>query len=317
MIRRLDRRSGKPGAAPARGGGLRGAGRYWQLYVMALVPMAAVFIFHYIPVYGIQVAFRKYSPRLGFWGSEWVGLKYIRQFVEYPKFWQIIWNTLRINLLGLVKFPFPIILAIMFNDLKDGWFKRTAQMITYAPHFVSTVVLCSMVLLFLNRETGVVNVIISLFGGTPRNIMADPGAFAPVFVISSLWQNLGWDTIIYLAALSSLSLELIDAAKVDGANHPQVVLNIYLPHLLPTTIVLFLLNMGSMISVGFEKVFLLQNPLNLETSTVLSTFVYQKGLIDGQISFSAAVDVFSSAISILMVVFFNGLSRKLTETSLW
>ena len=284
---------------------------------MALIPMAAVFIFHYIPVYGIQIAFRKYNPKLGFWDSEWVGLRYFKQFVEYPKFWQILWNTLRVRLIGLLTFPLPVILAILFNDLKNGWFKKTTQMITYAPHFVSTVVLCSMVLLFLNRETGVFNVIVSKLGGTPRDVMADPNAFAPVYVLSGLWQNLGWDTIIYLAALSSLSPELLDAARVDGANRPQIVWNIYIPHLLPTVIIMFLLHLGTMISVGFEKVFLLQNPLNLETSTVLSTFVYKKGLIDGQMSFSTAVDLFSAVISVLMVTFFNWLSKRVSETSLW
>lgn len=291
--------------------------RYWQLYFMVLVPMIAVFIFHYIPIYGLQIAFRKYSPKLGFWKSEWVGLKYFKDFLNYPKCWQIIWNTVKINLLNLLTFPLPIILAILFNDLKNGWFKKSTQMITYAPHFVSTVVLCSMVLLFTNRETGVLNTIIEAFGGERTDIMANSSAFAPVFVISNLWQNLGWDTIIYLAALSSLSPELLDAAKVDGANRLRIVWNIYIPHLLPTVIIMFLLGMGDMMSVGFEKVFLLQNPLNLDSSTVLSTFVYNKGLVDGQLSYSAAVGLFQSLVSIALVCLFNKISQKVSETSLW
>lgn len=298
-------------------GPLTAVKRHWQLYLLLLFPMLAVLIFHYIPIYGIQIAFKKYSPKLGVAGSEWVGLKYFKQFLNYPKCWQIIWNTLRINLLALLTFPLPIILAIMFNDLRNGVFKRSTQMMTYAPHFVSTVVVCSMTLLFLNRETGVVNRIIELFGGTPQDWMAKSSAFAPVFVITDLWQNLGWDTIIFLAALAGVSPELIDAAKVDGATRLKVVWHIYLPHLLPTIIVLFLLRIGGMVSVGFEKVFLLQTPLNLDSSTVLSTYVYKTGIIDSQLSYSTALSLFESAINIILVVVCNYISRKTTDNSLW
>ncbi len=298
-------------------GPLTAVKRHWQLYLLLLFPMLAVLIFHYIPIYGIQIAFKKYSPKLGIAGSEWVGLKYFKQFLNYPKCWQIIWNTLRINLLALLTFPLPIILAIMFNDLRNGVFKRSTQMMTYAPHFVSTVVVCSMTLLFLNRETGVVNRIIELFGGTPQDWMAKSSAFAPVFVITDLWQNLGWDTIIFLAALAGVSPELIDAAKVDGATRLKVVWHIYLPHLLPTIIVLFLLRIGGMVSVGFEKVFLLQTPLNLDSSTVLSTYVYKTGIIDSQLSYSTALSLFESAINIILVVVCNYISRKTTDNSLW
>lgn len=298
-------------------GPLTAVKRHWQLYLLLLFPMLAVLIFHYIPIYGIQIAFKKYSPKLGIAGSEWVGLKYFKQFLNYPKCWQIIWNTLRINLLALLTFPLPIILAIMFNDLRNGVFKRSTQMMTYAPHFVSTVVVCSMTLLFLNRETGVVNRIIELFGGTPQDWMAKSSAFAPVFVITDLWQNLGWDTIIFLAALAGVSPELIDAAKVDGATRLKVVWHIYLPHLLPTIIVLFLLRIGGMVSVGFEKVFLLQTPLNLDSSTVLSTYVYKTGIIDSQLSYSTALSLFESAINIILVVVCNYISRKTTNNSLW
>ncbi len=298
-------------------GPLAAVKRHWQLYLLLLFPMLAVLIFHYIPIYGIQIAFKKYSPKLGIAGSEWVGLKYFKQFLNYPKCWQIIWNTLRINLLALLTFPLPIILAIMFNDLRNGVFKRSTQMMTYAPHFVSTVVVCSMTLLFLNRETGVVNRIVELFGGTPQDWMAKSSAFAPVFVITDLWQNLGWDTIIFLAALAGVSPELIDAAKVDGATRLKVVWHIYLPHLLPTIIVLFLLRIGGMVSVGFEKVFLLQTPLNLDSSTVLSTYVYKTGIIDSQLSYSTALSLFESAINIILVVVCNYISRKTTDNSLW
>ena len=291
--------------------------RHWQLYLLVLLPMAAVIIFHYIPLYGVQIAFRDYSAKKGFFGSKWVGLKHFKRFFNYPKFWQIMWNTLKINLINLITFPLPILLAIMFNDLKNGWFKKTTQMLTYAPHFVSTVVLCSMVILFLNRETGVVNVVIRLLGGEGADWMAKPEWFAPVYVLSGLWQNLGWDTVIYLAALASLPLELIDACKVDGANRLQVVRNIYIPHLMPTVVTLFLLHMGSMFGTSFEKVFLLQNPLNLGVSTTLNTYVYEVGILGSQFSYSTAVGLYSSVISIIIVVIFNAISRKVNETSLW
>lgn len=291
--------------------------RHWQLYLLVLLPMIAVIIFHYVPLYGVQIAFRDYSPKKGFFGSKWVGIKHFKRFFTYPKFWEIMWNTLKLNLINLITFPLPIMLAIMFNDIKNGIFKRTTQMLTYAPHFVSTVVLCSMVLLFCNRETGVINVFIRMLGGEGDEWMARPEWFAPIYVISGLWQNLGWDTIIYLAALASLPLELIDASKVDGANRLQVVRNIYIPHLAPTVVTLFLLHMGSMFGSSFEKIFLLQNPLNLGVSQTLATYVYEVGIVGNQFSYSTAVGLFNSVISVIIVVIFNAISRKVNETSLW
>jgi len=291
--------------------------RYWQLYLLVLIPMITVFIFHYIPVWGLQIAFRKYQPVKGIMGSDWVGFKYFKQFIDYPKFMQIMWNTLRISLYSLLTFPFPVLLAIMLNDLKGNWFKRSTQMITYAPHFVSTVVMCSMTILFLNRETGAFNTILAMLGGTPQDWMARPNLFAPIYVITDLWQNLGWNSIIYLAALSSLSPELIEASQIDGANRFHVLRYISIPHIMPTVIIMLLLKMGTLVSIGFEKVFLLQNTLNTETSTVLSTYVYQIGMVKGQYSYSAAVGLFQSVLNIFMVVVFNALSRKVSDTSLW
>ena len=291
--------------------------RDWQLYLLILLPILAVLVFHYIPIYGIQIAFRKYQPSKGIWGSPFVGLKYFEQFVHYPKFAQIMLNTLRISLYSLLTFPFPVIYAIMLNDLKDGFYKRAAQMLTYAPHFISTVVLCSITLLFLNRDTGVVNTIIRAFGGEGDEWMAKSYLFAPIYVITDLWQNLGWNSIIYLAALSSLDPELMDASRVDGANRWHIVHHIYIPHLMPTVIIMLLLKMGSMVSIGFEKVFLLQNPLNLDSSVVLSTYVYEQGISKGQFSYSAAVGLFEHLINIFMVVTFNAISRRVSETSLW
>lgn len=296
---------------------LNQAGRYWQLYLLVLVPMITVFIFHYIPVAGVQIAFRNYTAKGGFFNSKWVGWKHFERFFDYPKFWQIMWNTLRINLYQLLTFPLPVLLAIMFNDLRNGWFKKTSQMLTYAPHFVSTVVLCSLTIMFLNRETGVINEVIRLFGGEGGDWMGKSKLFPIIYVVSGLWQNWGWDTIIFLSALSSLSAELIEAAHIDGANSFRVVRHIYVPHLKPTVITMFLLKMGSMVSVGFEKVFLLQNPLNLDSSTVLGTYIYEVGIKSGQFSYASAVGLFESVLSILIVVIFNYISRTVSETSLW
>ncbi len=296
---------------------MRECARDWQLYLLVLLPVCTVLIFHYVPIYGVQIAFRKYQPSKGIWGSPFVGLKYFQQFVNYPKFLQIMWNTLRISLYSMLTFPFPVVFAIMLNDLKNGIYKRAAQMLTYAPHFISTVVLCSITLLFLNRDTGVVNTIIRAFGGEGDEWMAKSYLFAPIYVISDLWQNLGWNSIIYLAALSSLDPELMDASRVDGANRWHIVCHIYIPHLMPTVIIMLLLKMGSMVSIGFEKVFLLQNPLNLDSSVVLSTYVYEQGISKGQFSYSAAVGLFETLINIFMVVTFNAISRRVSETSLW
>ena len=291
--------------------------RHWQLYLLVFFPMFTVFLFHYIPLWGLQIAFRKYQSNKGIWGSQWVGLKYFIQFVNYPNFFQMMWNTLRVSLYSLLTFPFPVILAILLNDMKDNFFKRAAQMITYAPHFISTVVLCSMTLMFLNRESGAFNTILTLLGGKAQDWMARPYLFAPVYVITGLWQNLGWNSIIYLAAMSSLSPELLDAAHVDGANRFHILWYVYIPHLMPTIIVMLLLRMGQLVSVGFEKVFLLQNTLNLDYSTVISTYVYQIGMIKGQYSYSTAIGLFESLLNIILIVSFNTISRKVSETSLW
>ncbi len=198
-----------------------------MLYLMILPSIIAVFIFHYIPIYGVQIAFKDYRSSLGIMGSEWVGLKHFKAFVEYPYFWKILWNTIRISLFCLLTFPLPVIFSLMLNEMKSPKLKKVCQMITYAPHFVSTVVVCSMLLLFLNRE-GLINNIVAFFGGERRDFMAIPGAFAPIYAISDLWQGLGWGTIIYLATLAGVPQELVEAAKLDGANRMRIIWHIYI-----------------------------------------------------------------------------------------
>lgn len=279
----------------------------WILYLMILPPIITVFIFHYVPLYGIQMAFQDYRPSTGIFGSQWVGLKHFKTFIEYPYFWRIMTNTLILSLWSFVTFPMPILFAIMLNELRSNRLRRVSQMVTYAPHFVSTVVVCSMVILFVKQDGGLINSIIK--------------AFAPLYTISGLWQGLGWSTIIYTSALSGVSPELIEAAKTDGASRMRVIWHVYLPHLAPTIVIMLIMKMGSLMSVGFEKVFLLQNPLNMETSTVLSTFAYQIGLGGNsrQYSYSAAVGLFDNIINIILVIITNFISKRASdnEVGLW
>lgn len=293
----------------------------WVLYLMILPPIISVFIFHYIPLYGIQMAFQDFKPSKGLFDSEWVGLKHFKTFIEYPYFWRIMTNTLILSLWSFVTFPMPIIFAIMLNELRSSKLRKVSQTITYAPHFVSTVVVCSMVLLFVKQDGGLINILIKALGGKPYDFMSDPDAFAPIYTISGLWQGLGWGTIIYTSALSGISMELIEAAKTDGASRMRVIWHVYLPHLAPTIVIMLIMKMGSLMSIGFEKVFLLQNPLNMEASSILSTFAYEIGLggSSRQYSYSAAVGLFDNIINIILVIITNFISKKASdnEVSLW
>ena len=286
------------------------------LYLMILPSLITVFVFHYIPIYGVQIAFKDYRSSLGILGSEWVGLKYFIEFINYPYFEKVMVNTIRISLVCLCTFPIPIIFSIMLNELRSSKVKKVSQMITYAPHFVSTVVVCSMLMLFLDKD-GLINNIIAFFGGERVSYLSVPSAFAPIYAISDLWQGLGWGTIIYLATLAGISVELVEAAKIDGAGRLQTRWHVHLPYLKPTIITLFILKMGSLISVGFEKVFLLQNPLNLDASSVISTYVYEVGIINHQYSYSSAIGLFNNFINIILLVIANTVSKKVAETSLW
>lgn len=286
------------------------------LYLMILPAIVTVFIFHYIPLYGIQIAFKDYSTKRGIWGSEWVGLKYFIKFFNYPYFTRVLWNTIRINLISLLTFPIPIIFAIMLNEMKGGKLRKVCQTLTYAPHFVSTVVVCSMVMLFTGRE-GLINIILGFFGKEAVDYLAIPAAFSWIHVISGLWSELGWSTIIYTATLAGVSAELVEAAQIDGATRLQTIWHVHLPHLKPTIITMFILKMGTMLNVGFEKVFLLQNPLNMEASSVISTYVYQVGIESSQFSYSTAIGLFNSIVNILLITMANKISKKLGESGLW
>ncbi len=289
----------------------------WQLYVLILPALVYLIIFSYFPMYGIQIAFKNYRVSMGIWGSPWVGFQHFERFLTFPDFWKIMGNTLRISFKSLVwGFPFPILLALLLNELTNLRFKKAVQMITYAPHFISTITVCGMVLLFFNREYGVVNGVISLFGGSKVDWLSNAKFFDVLYVGSGIWQGTGWGTIIYLAALSGISPELIEAAKIDGASRLKIIWYINIPTILPTIVIMLILNCGGLLNVGFEKVFALQNDLNLSVSNVLGTYTYQIGLQGGQFSYAAAIGLFNNIVNILILIFVNMIAKKLSDISI-
>jgi putative aldouronate transport system permease protein len=284
---------------------------------MALPVMAFYIVFHYFPMYGAMIAFKDFSPRLGILGSHWVGLKHFQDFFGSFYSWRIIKNTLIINVYELIfGFPAPIILALLLNEIRSKFFKKTVQTVSYLPHFVSLVVICGMIVDFVSTK-GVVSQVMAAFGIEPNNLLLKKEAFRTIFVSSGIWQHIGWGSIIYLAALSGIDQELYEAAEVDGAGRLRQLLHITIPGIMPTIVILLILRMGSMMSVGFEKIILLYNPMIYVTSDVISSFVYRKGLQDFNYSFSTAVGLFNSLINFIFLISANKLSRKFSESSLW
>jgi multiple sugar transport system permease protein/putative aldouronate transport system permease protein len=294
--------------------------RGWQLYVKLLLPLAWLLIFQYWPMYGAQIAFRNYLPGASIWDSPWVGLDNFIKFFNSYMFWRVIRNTLVISFYSLlVGFPIPILFALALNQLRRGWFKGTLQMVSYAPNFISTVVIVGMIIQFLDLRRGPVNLLLQGLGLQPVNFMGSPEWFSSIYVWSGIWQYTGFSAIIYLAALSTVDQALHEAAAVDGATRLQRIWHIDLPAILPTAMTLLILNMGQLMNVGFEKVFLLQNTLNQTNSEVISTYVYKVSLAAGIASYSygAAIGLFNSMIGLVLIVMANRISKKLTETGLW
>ncbi len=288
----------------------------WQLYLLLAPAIIYFAVFKYYPMYGLQIAFKNFRAVDGIWGSKWVGLRHFQRFFNSYYFWDLIRNTLLINLYGLALFPLSIIVALSLNELKNGFFKKMAQTITYAPHFISTVVIVGMIIAFLDPAKGIVNNFLKMIGLGPVRFMTEPGWFKSIYVWSGQWQNLGWSAIIYLAALAGVDPQLHEAAKIDGATRLQRIWHINIPSILPTVIILLILSMGSMFSIGFEKILLMQNPLNLESSQVIQTYVYEAGLLHGQYAYSTAIGFFNSVVNLAILLFFNRLARR-TGTSLW
>lgn len=300
--------------------------RFWKnryLFLLFLPGALYFIVFHYVPMVGITIAFKNYDIFDGFFASKWVGIKHFLTFVNGLFFWRLIRNTLLLNVYGILfSFPIPIVFALLLNEVNHMPFKRVVQTISYLPYFVSTVVIVGMLFEMLSPSSGALSLAIGrLTGSKPVFYMAQPEYFRGIYIASGIWQGMGWSAIIYLASLAGVNPELYEAAIIDGVNRLQKILYITIPALLPTITVLFILNLGHILSVGFEKVFLMQNSLNMETADVISTFVYRRGLLgEGgtpDYSFATAVNLFSSVIGLLMIFTANSVSRRVSENSLW
>ncbi|WP_245308339.1 ABC transporter permease [Halalkalibacter urbisdiaboli] len=285
---------------------------------MILPAIICVIIFNYIPMYGIQLAFREYNFAAGLTGGEWVGLKYFYQFIESHMFGDLIRNTLLISLATIiVGFPAPIILALLINQITFKRAKRVLQTTVYLPHFISIVVLVGLLNVLLSPNTGIIGHFLNVVGLGNVNLLASVNAFIPVYVLSDVWQHVGWNSIIYLAALAGVDPQLYDSAKIDGASRWQIIRNVEIPAIIPTIIILLILNMGTIISTGFEKIYLMQNTLNLPISEVIETYVYKVGIMSNQFSYAAAIGLFNTLINFSLLVMVNYIAKRTSKISLW
>ncbi|CAH0121856.1 MULTISPECIES: sugar ABC transporter permease [unclassified Paenibacillus] len=311
-------------AAPPRTASRRGArlfrqmAKRYDLYLMLLLPIAWYLVFHYGPLYGLQIAFKNFNPAKGIFGSAWAGFEHFERFFESYYFWRLLWNTLSINLFSLlIAFPIPILLALIINEIRSKTFSKVLQNITYIPHFISVVVIVGILTVFLSPTSGPVNKLIELFGGTPIRFMEEAGWFKTIFIGSNIWQNMGWQSIIYIAALSGVNPQLYEAAKMDGATRLQRIWHVSMPGIAPVIVILLILDIGNFMNIGFEKILLMQNNLNLEASDVISTFVYTTGILKGEYSYTAAIGLFNSLINLTLLLLVNRFARRTSETSLW
>lgn len=292
----------------------------WQLYVMILVPLAYIIAFKYLPMYGTRIAFVDYKPIKGVMGSDWVGLDNFTRFVKSPQFFMLIKNTLAISIYSLVlSIPFPIMLALCVNYLKNKAFKKTVQMVTYLPHFLSTVIIVSLMQLLFNMQSGVVNNVINAVSGEKINFLGLSKYFRSLYVWSGIWQGVGWSSILYISALAGVDPQLHEAALIDGASKIKRIWHIDIPSIIPTVAIMTIMNMGTLLSVGFDKTFLMQNPTNLEVSQVLSTYEYSVGIGGGSPSYSypAAIGLMSSVVTFILICVTNKISKTLSDTGLW
>lgn len=290
----------------------------YELYLFILPATLYFAIFNYAPMYGVQLAFKDFIATKGIWGSPWVGLKHLNLFFESYYFWSLIKNTLGISLYSLIAgFPFPILLALLLNEVRSKRYRKIVQTVTYAPHFISMVVMVGMILIYLNPQYGIINKILEFMNFEPVDFINKPAYFKSIYVWSGIWQGTGFGSIIYFAALSSVDPEQHEAAIIDGATRLQRIIHVNIPVLIPTATILLILNMGGIMSVGFEKIFLMQTPLNVETSDVISTYVYKVGLLQARYGFSSAVGLFNSLINCFLLVLVNSIVRKYSEVSLW
>ena len=292
--------------------------RNWRLYVMLILPLTYIVIFSYVPMYGVTIAFKDFSFRKGIIGSPWIGFENFRMFFNSRMFNRVISNSMYISLYGLIAgFPIPILLALALNEVRAGFFKRSVQMVTYAPYFISTVDMVSMIQTWLAPRTGFVNLLLTSFGFEAIDFLSVPSMFSSILVWTDIWQGAGWGSIIYLAALSAVDPQLYDAARIDGASRVQKAWHIDIPSILPTVTILLIMDASGILSVGFQKVFLLQNDMNLRASEVISTYVYKVGIQNQDYGFSTAIGLFNSIISFVLLVIVNAVARKVSSTSLF
>lgn len=288
-----------------------------SLYMLLLPVLVFYILFHYKPMYGAIIAFQNFTPAAGISGSEWVGFENFIRFFTSPYFWRLIGNTLLLSLYGLViGFPMPIILALMLNEVTHSRFKKTIQTITYLPHFISLVVVCGMIVNF-TISTGMINDIIVFFGGERSALLQQPDLYRTIYIISDIWQGIGWGSIIYLSALAGVDSELYEAAMIDGAGKWKQLFNVTLPSIAPIIIVMLILRIGSLMSLGYEKTILLYNPATYETADIISSYIYRSGLLERNWSYSTAVGIFNSVINFGLLILANWTSKRFSETSLW
>ncbi|RIX51308.1 sugar ABC transporter permease [Paenibacillus nanensis] len=287
----------------------------WLLFLPCLI---YYLVFRYAPMFGLVITFKDYNLFKGVWASEWVGFKYYRMFFENPDFFLLMKNTFLLGVYNLAfGFPAPIILALLLNEVRKAAFKRFVQTVSYLPHFISNVIVASMVIMFLSPTGGLINELIQAFGFKPINFMNEPGMFRWIYVISEIWQHIGWETIIYLAALTAVDPQLYEAASIDGASRMRKLWHVTLPGISFAIVITLILNIGSVLEIGFEKVFLMQNPAIYETADIISTYVYRVGMEQGNFSYGAAIDLFMGIISLIFIYTANFISRRVSETSLW
>ena len=292
--------------------------RDWDLLVIISLPFAYYVVFRYVPMYGIVLAFKNFSAAKGILGSTWVGLKWFQQFFTSAYFPRIVRNTFLVSIYYLIfSFPVPIIFAILLSEIRHRWYQRIAQTASYLPYFISMVVAMGMVVSFLNPDEGILNVLLVKLGMTPIDFMNQAQWFRPVYVVSGIWQNFGFNAILYLAAITSIDVQLFEAATMDGATRMQKIRHITLPSITSTIVILLILNLGNMLNVGFEKIILLYTPATYETADVISTYVYRRGLLENNFGFGTAVGFFNSVINFVLIIVFNKLARKLSDVSLW
>ncbi|MGZ0147382.1 ABC transporter permease [Kribbella sp. WER1] len=292
--------------------------RHWQLYLLVVVPLAYFVIFKYIPIANAVIAFKDYSPVKGPWGSPWVGFKNFELFFQNPVFWTLVKNTFLLSVYTvLASFPIPIILAIALNEIRNGRFKKTVQLVTYAPYFISTVVVVSMTILVLSPRLGFVNDAIGLFGVPQIDFLGNPDYFRHIYVWSDVWQTTGYSAVIYLAALSGIDPALHESARIDGASRLQRIRHVDLPGIMPTAVIILVLGVGNIMSIGFEKAFLLQNPLNTAQSEIIATYVYKTGLLNADFSMATAIGLFNSVINLFLLLGVNFAAKRITGNGLW